>query len=273
MKNMKRVLALLGVFILLLAAFLPMLFAFGTGEGSQGRFKAALGIAIVVPVLAYGIWLVYKVLNGRGKPEPEGRIRNIVFDLGNVLLQFAWEDYLDSFGFEAGERELLADTIFRSPIWGERDRSSQPEEYYIKQMIAAAPDHEENIRRVMAESEKTIRPTEYAQTWISYLKEQGYDLYILSNYAQDTLDKTRHLMTFLPLMDGAVFSCEEKLIKPEPEIYRLLLTRYQLEPARTIFIDDRPDNCRVARDLGLHTIEFHDFRQAAQELEALLKKK
>ena len=76
-------------------------------------------------------------------------------------------------------------------------------------------------------------------------------------------------MPFLENMDGVVFSCEVKEIKPEPEIYKTLLSRFGLKPEESVFLDDRPENCEAARKLGIHAIEFHDLKQAAKELEKL----
>ena len=70
-------------------------------------------------------------------------------------------------------------------------------------------------------------------------------------------------------MDGVVFSCEVKEIKPEPEIYKLLLSRYGLKAEESVFLDDREENCEAARKLGIKAIQFHDLKQAAKELEKL----
>ena len=80
MKNGKRIAAILGIIILLAAAAMPMIFAFDTGEGGAGRFRAALGAAIMVPILAYVMWAVYRML-GRREPVPESKYKNIVFDV------------------------------------------------------------------------------------------------------------------------------------------------------------------------------------------------
>ena len=98
MKNSKRILAVIGVILLLAAFCLPMFFAFGKGEGSRGMFLAALGVAIFVPVFAYICMMAVRIF-GRKKGKDTGVIRNIVFDMGNVLLDFGWQEFIDSFGF------------------------------------------------------------------------------------------------------------------------------------------------------------------------------
>ena len=98
MKNFKRIAAILGVVILLAVCCLPMIFAFGSGENSQGNFKAAVGSVILVPVLAYVFLMVYKLLKKEDK-EAEGEVKNLIFDVGQVLVSYEWEDYLKSFHF------------------------------------------------------------------------------------------------------------------------------------------------------------------------------
>ena len=143
------------------------------------------------------------------------------------------------------------------------------EQYYVDQMVKAAPEYEKDIREVMRRSDETIEKTDYAETWVRYLKDKGYHVYILSNYATDTLERTEDKLTFLKYVDGAVFSCQVKQIKPEPEIYKTLLGRYHLDPEKSVFLDDRAENCEAARKQGIHAIQFKSFKQAAAELEKL----
>ena len=124
----------------------------------------------------------------------------------------------------------------------------------------------------MADLQKEMEKDVYkrqAQAWVQYLKKRGYRLYILSNYSEYMLERTKAKMNFLKYMDGAVFSCDVKEVKPEPAIYKILLEDYGLKPEECVFIDDREENCRGARKLGMHAVRFHDFKQAAADLEAL----
>ena len=159
--------------------------------------------------------------------------------------------------------------MFLSNTWNERDRSTHNEVYYVNQMVKEAPEYEADIRELMRRSDETIHKTDYADTWVQYLKEKGYYIYILSNYATDTLRKTRSKLTFLKYVDGAVFSCEVKQIKPESDIYQTLISRYHLNPEKSVFLDDRAENCEAARKAGIHAIQFHSFKQAAADLEKM----
>ena len=266
--KIKKIGAWIAIIILLLACCMPMIFAFGNGEDSQVYFKASLAVAIMVPIMAYAIWMVYKLLN-RNKKVVDSDMENIIFDVGQVLVKYDWETYLDSFGFPKEERDKIAEVVFQSNTWNERDRSSEIEQYYVDQMVKAAPEYEKDIREVMRRSDETIEKTDYAETWVKYLKNQGYHLYVLSNYGTYMLDRTKQDMSFLKYMDGVVFSCDVQQIKPEVDIYKTLLKRYSLKPEKSVFLDDRAVNCEGAGKAGIHTIQFENLKQAAKALEKL----
>ena len=80
------------------------------------------------------------------------------------------------------------------------------------------------------------------------------------------------VLDFLPHMDGGVFSCYVQLIKPDPEIYRTLMDKYDLKAEECVFIDDREENVVAARELGMQAIRFENYAQARGELELLIEK-
>lgn len=268
MKKWKRGLALAGAVFLLVIFCLPMYFAL-TGNFSMGTFMASLMGAFFAAFMAYAMWLVYRALDKRRSEKNAGKIKYVIFDVGRVLVDFNWEEYLKGFGFPKEEEETIAREVFKSDIWNERDRGLYSEEEYVRQFVEKAPQYKKDIRRVVRESGKTIVTRDYADTWVKYLKKRGYHTYVLSNYSQYMLEQTRNKLTFLKYMDGIVFSCEVKELKPEPEIYKVLLDTYGLDPEECVFIDDRKENCTGAQKLGLHTVHFRDFKQAAEALERL----
>lgn len=265
---MKRYGAILGVILLLAVFCLPMVFALGKGENAGAWFRASLGAVVIIPVVLYAFLLAMKVWGNKNQ-KAEGEIENIIFDVGRVLVSFDWETYLKGFGFPEEKYEKIADATFRSSTWNERDRGLLTEEEYVEAMVKKAPEYEADIREVLAGSHKTISPMDYAETWTKYLRSQGYHLYILSNYGHYMLDRTKQDMKFLEYMDGVVFSCDVQMIKPEPEIYQTLLDTFSLNPEKSVFLDDRKDNCEAAEKLGIHAIVFENFKQAAAELEKL----
>ena len=269
MKNWKKYAAIIGVVALLVIFCLPMYCAL-KGDFSQKEFMASLFSVMFVAVMCYVILMLFKHLNKKKEEQlKSGMIRNVIFDVGKVLVDYDWEDYLDSFGFDSEKRERIAKATFQSQIWDERDRGLYEEDVYVKQFQELDPQDAEEIKMVIRNSGQTIRKRPYADTWVKYLKSKGYHTYILSNYSSYMLDHTKKELTFRKEMDGEVFSCYAKQLKPEPEIYRTILDRYQLKPEESVFIDDRPENCEGARKQGIHTICFESFKQVTAELEKL----
>ena len=266
--KIKKIGAWIAIIILLLACCMPMFFAFGNGEDSQGYFKASLAVAIMVPIMAYAIWMVYKLLN-RNKKVVDSDMENIIFDVGQVLVKYDWETYLDSFSFPKEERDKIAEVVFQSNTWNERDRSSETEQYYVDQMVKAAPEYEKDIREVMRRSDETIEKTDYAEIWVRYLKDKGYHIYILSNYATDTLERTEDKLTFLKYVDGAVFSCQVKQIKPEPDIYLEACRQIHVMPEQAYAIEDSYNGIRSAHAAGLHPIMVPDLAPVTEEMQEL----
>ena len=231
MKNGKRIAALLGVVALLIIFCLPMFFAL-KGDFSQGAFMASLYTVLFVAVMGYVIWMVFRLVNKKKNEEDKRMIKNIVFDVGLVLVEFNWQSYLDSFHFDKEKRDKIAKATFQSEVWDERDKGLLEEEEYIVRNSrhwhrSMQRISEDVIRNVLREC---VTKMDYAETWTKYLKEQGYNLYILSNYSRYMLDGTKqNEMPFLKYMDGVIFSCDVNQMKPDTEIYQTLLEQIQSE--------------------------------------------
>ena len=216
MKNFKRIAALAGVVILLLIFCLPMAFAWGSSENAQALFRGAFAAAVLVPIVAYVFWMAYRIWGNKKPREDENRmIENIIFDVGNVLMGYDWEEYLRSYDFPEEKYQKIADAVFRNPIWAEQDRGQHEESWYVDKFVESAPEYEADIREVVRRDPECMHLYDYAETWVKYLKNQGYHLYVLSNYGTYMLDRTKQDMSFLKYMDGVVFSCDVQQIKPE----------------------------------------------------------
>ena len=161
MSKWKRGLALAGAVFLLVIFCLPMYFAL-TGTFSMGKFMASLAGALFAAVMAYAMWLMYRLLNRKRLEKDGRRIKNVIFDVGNVLVDYDWKTYLKGFHFPEEEEKKLAKEIFQSDIWNERDKGLYDEEEYIRRFIEKAPEYKKDIRRVLRETPKTIGTKDYA---------------------------------------------------------------------------------------------------------------
>ena len=193
-------------------------------------------------------------------------IKNIVFDIGKVLVRFDWEDYLASFGFPKKEYQTIADVMFLSPNWALVDEGRLSYQEIEAIFLSSAPEYAKDIKRVFASFGDCISQFPYAKSWIRELKKEGLSLYYLSNYGDFTREYTKAELDFCELMDGGLMSCQVQLLKPNPAFYKCLFQKYNLKPEECIFIDDNTDNIRTAESLGMHTILFHDQESAVREL-------
>ena len=115
-----------------------------------------------------------------------------------------------------------------------------------------------------------IRRYDYAIPWLKELKERGYGVYYISNFAHKAHVECEKALDFLPVMDGGILSYQAKLIKPDPEIYRLLCDRYGLKAKECVFIDDTEKNVLAAQKEGMKGILFHTLEQTQSELEDVM---
>lgn len=198
-------------------------------------------------------------------------IKNIVFDIGNVLAGFVWEDFYHSLGYEGEDFEKLANATVRSPFWHEMDRGKLSDEELLEGFIQNEPSMEKEIREVFKSVKGMVCRYDYAIPWIKELKEKGYHVYVISNFAHKAHVDCIEALDFLEELDGGILSYQVKLIKPDPEIYRLLCSKYDLKAEECVFIDDLQRNVEAARKEGMQGIVFESCRQAKEQLELLLK--
>ena len=200
-------------------------------------------------------------------------IKNIVFDIGNVLAGFAWEDFYRSFGYSEEIFEKLADATVRSPFWNEMDRGKLSDEELLEGFIKNDSSIEKEIREVFENVEEIIQRFDYAIPWIRELKKKGYHIYVISNFSRKAHVECIKALDFLEEIDGEILSYQVKLIKPSPEIYQLLCSKYNLKAEECVFIDDLPKNVEAARKEGMKGLIFESLDQAQRELEEILSDK
>ena len=196
-------------------------------------------------------------------------IRNIIFDIGNVLSDFRWKEFLLDKGFDKEMVERIAKASVLSPAWLEYDRGAWSDEEIMQAFITADPEIEQELHKAFDNVENMVTIRDYAIPWIEELKVKGYHIWYLSNFAHKTETDCPESLAFLPLMDGGILSYKEKLVKPDPAIYALLLARYGLLAEECVFLDDTLPNIKAAEALGIHGIHFITKEQAETELRAL----
>ena len=196
-------------------------------------------------------------------------IKNIIFDVGNVLVQVRWDEVMKDIGFEGEVLHRVSEATVRSKMWYEYDRSLLSDEEILSAFIAHAPDLEKEIRLFMDHGSETIREFPYAREWVKSFHDKGYHCYILSNYPRTSYENTKSERTYEEFMDGVLYSYQVQMVKPEAEIYHTLLQKFGLNPGECVFLDDNLANVEAAKKLGIHAILFTTKAEAERELRQL----
>ncbi len=200
-------------------------------------------------------------------------INTIIFDIGNVLTEFCWRKMYEDFGLEGEAFEKVAYATVYNDAWNEFDKGLISTEEIIDIFAERAPEYRAYIAQIFEDPTKMIQQFTYAKSWIQELKERGYRVYILSNWSEPTyhacLDNE---LDFLPLVDGAVFSFQEHIIKPDKKIFEIICQRYDINPNEAVFLDDNEANVISSREFGLNTIHFKNYEQGKAKLEEYLAK-
>lgn len=196
-------------------------------------------------------------------------IKTVIFDIGNVLADFAWEPFYRSFGFTEDIFEKLKMATVKSPDWEEFDRGAHTTEQIVEAFIANDPTVEKEIRQVFQNLKGIVTKREYAIAWVQHLKAAGYRVLYLSNFAEITREHCLDALEFMEYMDGGIMSYEVKLIKPDPAIYEALAEKYDLKPEECVFVDDTFKNVEAAEKLGFHGVHAVSHQAALTGLAAL----
>ena len=192
-------------------------------------------------------------------------IRNVIFDVGNVLIEFDWHKFLRTL-FDEETAQAVSPAMWGTAAWDELDRGVLSMDEVTALFIANAPDYEPQIREALDRIGECPSVKPYTIAWIRELKSKGFHVYYLSNYFQTIWEKRPDIRSFADETDGGIFSWQEKVIKPSPESFQRLLDRYGLKAGESLFIDDSPKNIAAAKALGFHAVRFEDYERQHEEI-------
>ena len=180
-------------------------------------------------------------------------MKNIIFDIGNVLLDFQPEEYLLQY-FDKTVMGDLMTIVFSSDEWIELDMGTMMLPEVMQSLTTRHPHYHDEIIFFLKNWTNMMVPIQQTVDILYELKDKHYQLYILSNFSTEAIDILYQRYSFFNLFDVAVISSQEKLVKPEEKIYQVLLDRYSLIPQESVFIDDLLSNVSTAERLGIHGI-------------------
>ncbi len=217
-------------------------------------------------------------------------IKNIVFDYGGVLVDWDSHYFYDYYFSQQQAREVFVRNTGRRGLsakemsdwfldnictqeWNAEFDAGGELDAVTNERVALFPEWDAPIRAYMTNWEPMMHgAVDGMLEVVQDLKKQGYRLYGLSNWSSYTFNAfVRNTYPVFALLDGMVISGDEKCIKPDEKIYRILLDRYHLAPAETLFIDDNAANVAGAERLGINAIIFKDAKTLREELKTILK--
>lgn len=194
-------------------------------------------------------------------------IRNIIFDMGNVLIYFDRDLFLNRLGVSEADKALLMREVFLSVEWVRMDRGSMDEAEAVRRIGTRIPERlHDAVEKLVAMWDRPILPIEGMYELIEELKAKGYGIYLLSNASIRQHDYWPRIPASW-FFDGKLISADEGVMKPQPEIYRLFLNRFGLRAEECFFIDDVPANIEGANYCGIPGVVFHnDVKLLRQQL-------
>ena len=198
------------------------------------------------------------------------KIKNIVFDFGGVLLDWNPRYLYRSYFEDEKDMEYFLTNICTEAWNAEQDRGRSFSEG-VKLLLARHPEHEEAIQ-LFADRWEDMLKSEFPESVVLLheLKNRGFGIYGLTNWSAETIPTAYRKYDFFDLFDGIVVSGDEKLIKPDKRIYKVLLERYNLNADESIFIDDNQANIKSAQELGFKAILFDNISNVREQLSTLL---
>ena len=196
-------------------------------------------------------------------------INTIIFDLGNVLIDWSPSHLYDKIFHDKKEKEYFLKKNCNMEWHSLQDAGRSPQDA-TEELVKQHPEYAQPIRAFYTRWKEMFGgPIEGSVQILKELKEKGYRLYALSNWNVELYNQTVDDYPFLQWFDGKVLSGEEKLIKPDAKIFRLLIKRFDITPQQAVFIDDNKHNVAAAEKVGIKGIRFVNAGTLRQQLTSL----
>jgi putative hydrolase of the HAD superfamily len=197
-------------------------------------------------------------------------IKNVVFDVGGVLLQWNPPAVIARLHPDPETQALIRREIFEHADWHEFDRGGLSEADAIEHFAARTGLHADETRALIHATRESLIPIEGTLRLVDDLVAAGVHLYLLSNMPVSTFEYLVRRYPFFAHFKYLVISGQILLVKPDPAIYKHLVEKTGIVPAESVFIDDLLKNVIAARECGLHAIQFRDPDDCRAQLRSCL---
>lgn len=192
---------------------------------------------------------------------PWDQVDTVVFDIGNILIRFAPDDFLQQlFPGDEEKQNHMMEVVYKGKYWPMFDRGTMEYEEAAQRLSEEHGGAFEDYMHALTGWIGLKTPLEEGWRTARLCKEKGKKLYLLSNYPRYGYERVRaqYAHLFDPVFDGGIISCYHGQMKPEKAIYQTLTDTYGLTPSRTLFIDDLIGNVEGAMKMGIHGFHMHE---------------
>ena len=193
-------------------------------------------------------------------------IKNVVLDIGNVLVSFYPDIYISQFITKKGEIDYYEQICFKSAEWKCGDLGTKTRGEIIDAICEKYPADAEKVREIMANCDDMLRVSKKNTDLIKRLKAAGVGVYYLSNTNEHAFEFMTSTYEVFSYMDGGIASYRDGVIKPSADIFELFLSRYGKKADECVFVDDMPTNVDGAKAVGLHGIVLKNIEDLEDEL-------
>lgn len=201
-------------------------------------------------------------------------IKNVIFDLGDVLINNSPLEYIKTLGYSEEKTQELYQALSADSLWHDKDIGIY--ENYVE-CIPIFQEHHPQLKEEIAEffqdswMEKVFTPIKENMVLYERARELGYDIFYLTNYSKDGFAHLEEHFDFIRNAEGKIVSSHVRCCKPELKIYEMLLEKYQLNASECLFFDDNIYNVLAAKELGIQAVHFTDVREALKILDVEAK--
>lgn len=192
------------------------------------------------------------------KHEKSGQVKNVIFDLGNVLISFKPAEFLDARNYTSRLKSKILTDIFASEEWLLLDNGDITTRQAIDNIAGKSSLRKDQISEIFNQRNEILYPITSNLKILPDLKKHGFRLFYLSNFPADMWDHVSGLRngeySFFSYFDGGLISAEAHCSKPDPLFYSRLIEKYHLNPGECLFIDDLEVNTKASTDIGMNAL-------------------
>ena len=193
-------------------------------------------------------------------------IDTLVFDIGNVLVNWYPLDYIKTFVADEEEARELTKIVFEGPEFKKGDHGDYTRAQTREALLARYPERAELIGRILEGCDEILVASPENTALLRELKAAGFSLYYLSNTNPSAFDYMTRTHEFFRYLDGGIASFKVGLLKPDPAIFKLFARTYGKDPGQCVFVDDTPVNTATAAACGFGTVTLRTIPSLREEL-------